>query len=139
VILSHLNAFQIIVVPIVAALFVHSVYSLRRGFRTARVVGAAVWLVALVTLLRPETTMSLAKALGIGRGADLILYIFAVASSATAFYFYNRMVKLESSLTVIVRHLALTDQLATPAAESAIAARESDLSISHPVLEIQAS
>jgi small membrane protein len=135
---THLNIFQIIVVPIVAALLMNSVYSLRRGTRLSRILGAAVWLAALVTVLRPETTMSLAKVLGIGRGADLILYVFVVSSLATAFYFYNRVVKLESALTVIVRHLAIKDPMHSDAVEKhdSAALSKPSLIISESILEL---
>jgi hypothetical protein len=109
----HLNLFQLIVVPVVAALFLRNVYALRNGrHRGMNLVGAMVWLAAGVTVLWPGTTMSTAKALGIGRGADLILYLFVVLVLVVAFYFYNRMMQLDASLTLIVRQLALRDTAA---------------------------
>jgi small membrane protein len=113
--IPHLNIFQLIVVPLAAVLFVRSLILLGRGLhRRASALGALVWLAAGVTILRPNITVTIARAMGIGRGTDLVLYFFLMAFLATAFYFYNRVMQLESAITIIVRHAALRE--ACPAA-----------------------
>jgi len=39
----------------------------------------AVWLTALIAISDPELVTRFANALGIGRGADVVLYLFALA------------------------------------------------------------
>jgi small membrane protein len=108
----HLNIFQLIFVPLITVLFVRSLVMFGRGrHRRAAVLGALVWMAAGLTVLRPEMTIAIAKMLGIGRGADLILYLFVVAFLLAAFYVYNRMAQLESVLTSIVRQMAIRDNL----------------------------
>ena len=106
--LLHLNIFQLVIVPLVALLFIRSIILLgRANRRRAAVIWAILWLAAGITILRPGTTILVARILGIGRGTDLVLYIFVIAFLMAAFYFYNRMLKLEAALTAIVRHLSL--------------------------------
>ena len=113
--LLHLNIFQLVIVPLVALLFVRSIILLRRANRRrAAVIWAILWLAAGITILRPGTTLLVAHLLGIGRGTDLVLYFFVIAFLMAAFYFYNRMLKLEAALTAIVRHTALREPLDPP-------------------------
>jgi hypothetical protein len=51
----------------------------------------------------------LATAIGIGRGADVVLYLFVLAFLATAFYFYSRTVQLQRQVTQLVRHIAIQE------------------------------
>ena len=67
------------------------------------------WAAAIVAVLWPESTTLLANQLGIGRGADLIIYI----SIAVIFYLLFRLhIKIESinrDITKVVRKEALED------------------------------
>lgn len=65
------------------------------------------WIAAAVAIARPELTATVAKALGIGRGADLVLYIAILAMVFGFFAVYVRMRRIESDLTKIVRELAI--------------------------------
>ncbi len=113
-----LNVFQLLVVPLMAALCAASIAKAVTGkHRRVAALAAAVWLAGGVTVLRPETTIRAAKWMGIGRGTDLVLYLFVIAFLLAAFYFYQRTVQLESAVTTLVRHLALRD--AAPAYENA--------------------
>ena len=105
-----LNLFQLLVVPLMAALFAVSVAKAVAGkHRRVAALAAAVWLAGGVTVLRPGTTIQVAKWVGIGRGTDLVLYLFAIAFLMAVFYFYHRLLQLEGALTTLVRHLALRD------------------------------
>lgn len=65
------------------------------------------WIAAAVLIARPELTAVLARALGIGRGTDLVFY-FAILGMVFGFFtIYVRMRRIESDLTKIVRELAL--------------------------------
>jgi small membrane protein len=109
--LHQLNPFQWIVVPFLSLLFLHSLALVARGSHWRREgMRAILWFAAAVAVLRPEMTITIAKAVGIGRGTDLILYLFILGFLGASFYFYGRVVKLEMAITSLVRQAALQDK-----------------------------
>jgi hypothetical protein len=60
-------------------------------------------------VLRPEDVMWVAVKLGVGRGADLVLYLLVVCFIFTTLNFYLRQRQLEQQLTEVTRVLALRD------------------------------
>jgi hypothetical protein len=105
-----MTLFQWIALPCVLLLAGRSALRLARpGQRKAAFWNTLVWGAAFVAILRPNLTTSLAVSLGIGRGADLVLYVFCVAFLLSAFLVYNRFQQMESHLTDIVRQLALRE------------------------------
>ena len=65
------------------------------------------WIAAAVAIARPELTATIANALGIGRGTDLVLY-FAILFMIFGFFaVYVRLRRIESDMTKIVRELAI--------------------------------
>jgi hypothetical protein len=68
-----------------------------------------VWLGAGLLIVFPYITTRIARMVGIGRGADLILYIAILAGLTGAFYFYSRSRRLEVLVTDIIRREALRD------------------------------
>jgi small membrane protein len=109
--LHQLNLFQLIFVPILSLLFFHSLVLMTRGvgWRTSGI-RALLWFAAAMAVLRPQMTITIAQSVGIGRGTDLILYLFILGSLGAAFYFYGRVVKLENAITTLVRQAALRDR-----------------------------
>lgn len=67
-----------------------------------------IWLTACVLILTPDSLTYLANALGINRGADLLLYGLTLAFLFMSFLLYARIVQLRRQVTELVRHLALT-------------------------------
>jgi hypothetical protein len=68
---------------------------------------AVLWIAAAIAIAKPELTATIAKALGIGRGTDLVLY-FAILFMIFGFFaVYVRLRRVESDLTKIVRELAI--------------------------------
>ena len=65
------------------------------------------WIAAAVAIARPELTATIARALGIGRGTDLVLYVAILAMVFGFVAVYVRMRRIESDLTKIVRELAI--------------------------------
>lgn len=65
------------------------------------------WILVAVAVLTPELTQRLARLLGVGRGADAILYLAVVTLSYAFFRLYMRLRDLERQLTILVRALAL--------------------------------
>lgn len=74
------------------------------------------WLLGIVlgaagalAIYDPDLTTRAARAVGIGRGADLLIYLVALAFLGSWFYFYQRLRALSAALTAVVRELALRD------------------------------
>jgi hypothetical protein len=82
------------------------------------------WISAGVAALWPRSTVLVARALGIGRGADLILYCSVFAMLIGFFYIYTRFRRLDRALTLLVRQLAiehaLTPDAPAPRAQPAV-------------------
>jgi hypothetical protein len=73
------------------------------GFR------CVVWLAAALAIARPDLVQAVASAIGIGRGADVVLYVFVLVFPAVSFYLYSRCVRLQRQVTELVRHLAIAE------------------------------
>ena len=68
------------------------------------------WTIASVVVAKPDYTFYFARMVGVGRGADLVVYI----SLATAFFIIFRMMvrqeKLNRDLTKLTRKIALVEK-----------------------------
>jgi hypothetical protein len=109
--LQGLTPFQKLALPALAALLVLEAAGLwrERVGRGVRWLRAAVWLAAAAAIAWPGLTQTLADALGIGRGTDLVFYLFVLAAVGVAFYFYSRLVRLQRQVTQLVRHAAIRE------------------------------
>ena len=104
-----MTSFQWIALTVLGISFVLTVTLMVRR-RIAPRVGLAwglLWIAAAVAIARPELTAIVARALGIGRGTDLVLYVFILATVFGFFAMYVRLRRMESDLTKIVRELAM--------------------------------
>jgi hypothetical protein len=66
-----------------------------------------VWLGTASVIIFPDATSFLAHLLGIGRGADLIIYTSLLISFYLIFRLYLAVVRLEQAITEVVRAVAL--------------------------------
>jgi hypothetical protein len=55
----------------------------------------------------PERTDVIANYVGVGRGVDLITYIFEVAGLFTLVHYYTKFVELQRQLTNLTREMAI--------------------------------
>ena len=110
-----MNLFQIFAVIIVGTLFVLSLVAMSRGWATRResLTWALVWLSAAVAIIWPDVTGKIAKAFGIGRGADLVLYCAVVVMMIGFLMVYTRLRHIRRELTLLVRALAIRDAVVT--------------------------
>lgn len=106
-----MTPFQWILVAAIAALGVVSALAIAKG-RIGRFAGG-VWLVVLLlgllASIDPERVTKVANALGINRGADLILYLLAVAVFWGFLLVYIRLRRVRRELTLVVRRLAVME------------------------------
>jgi hypothetical protein len=59
-------------------------------------------------VLAPERTLDdIANAFGVGRGVDLITYLFEVGVAFVLLHYYTKFVELQRQLTTVTRELAI--------------------------------
>ena len=106
-----MNAFQWIACTGLALVLARDLWRLRgRAVRPLPVlVRGVVLLAALVAIAQPLLVTRLANAIGIGRGADVVLYLFVLAFLGAVFFFYSQQVRLQRDLTAVASHLALRE------------------------------
>lgn len=106
-----MNLFQILALSVVGCLLILTVAAILRGWASRRegVFWTMLWLASAATLLWPDLTRMLARQLGIGRGADLLLYCTVVVGLVGFLMFYVRLRRLRRELTLLVRQLAIKD------------------------------
>lgn len=64
-------------------------------------------LLVILGILFPDATTVIANKMGVGRGADLLLYFTAFGSAFLFILLYLRVQKLERNQTEIVRQIAI--------------------------------
>jgi hypothetical protein len=69
----------------------------------------AFWVIVGVVVIIPQKTDLVAKFLGIGRGADLLVYVSILVLFYLIFQILVRLERLDHDLTEIVRHIALSE------------------------------
>ncbi len=105
------NWFQVLLLAGVGLVFVACVAGMARRWITLREggVGVLVCLAAASATIRPDLTVRMANALGIGRGADLIFYCAVVAMLIGFWMTYIRLRHLRREITLLVRRLAIME------------------------------
>jgi len=102
---------QIILVAIIASIISHSLLRFKKGDLDFKRLSLWVvfWLAAAVAVIWPDLTVLVANYVGIGRGADLVVYVSLVVLFYILFRLLIRIEKLEKNLTKLVRQRALED------------------------------
>ena len=67
------------------------------------------WALVLAASWRPQATDVVARWFGIGRGADLLIFLSVVALFALVSWLLSRVGKIEREITALVREMALRD------------------------------
>lgn len=95
-------------VVLIAALilFVIYIYRLRTDFLD-RLVYLACAGIGMALVIDPQFSTQIANLLGIGRGADLLFYLFIIASLFYAVASRSRMRRMEKQITILVRQNAI--------------------------------
>ena len=115
-----MTAFQAITIPILVALAALNLRAVLRAERPRllRFLRFMVFAAAAVAIWNPELTNRTARALGIGRGADLLIYVVAIAVIVGFFFFYQTTRRLEREITGLVRDIALERAARSPATDA---------------------
>ena len=82
--------------------------------RVALLPWLGVWLLAAGAIAVPDATTRVARLLGIGRGADVVLYFAVLIGLWLAFRLSLAQRRIERQMTQLVREVALRDAQAPP-------------------------
>ena len=106
-----MSVIQIILIVFAVFGFAAAVSRYRRGGLSLRqlVLWGVLWLVIAAVVLRPETASSLAHRLGVGRGADVVVYLAVAAIFYLLFRMFARLEDHERQITRLARELALKE------------------------------
>lgn len=107
-----MNAFQVAGCATILVLFLWTIRGVRSGRlgRGAAAGWCALWLAGFAAIIDPDLTVRMARFLGIGRGTDLVLYVAILGGLAAFLVVHIRMRRLETEITKIVRHIALSQE-----------------------------
>jgi hypothetical protein len=107
-----MTPFQIAGIAVCALFALASLLRLPRARpRWPAALGAFLGALGAVTINDPDMTTRWARAVGITRGADLLLYLLALAFLGSWFYFYQKLRTLTNDITTLVRAQAMRDVL----------------------------
>jgi small membrane protein len=106
-----MNAFQWITISSLTVVLLGDLRALLRaeGHSVLHLARLGLWALAIACVYRPELTSLAARAVGIDRGADLVSYAFHFAFLGTSLFFYSRYLQLRTTLTEVVRHMAIRE------------------------------
>lgn len=82
-------------------------FRLQRSTLGSSIVWFIVWFAILIIFWSPEIASRLALTVGIGRGADLIVYVSIIVLVYIGYRIFARLEKIERELTSVTRELAL--------------------------------
>jgi hypothetical protein len=104
-----MNAFQYVVITLLAFLAIITVRTAISGRARKRVTlfWMLIWLTGAAATIWPNATRDVARALGIGRGTDLVMYCSVLLLVTGLFYVYTRMRAMDRTMTLLVRELAI--------------------------------
>jgi small membrane protein len=108
-----MSVFQYLALTVLLLLSISTLRAGIRGRVRRRIVAfwLLVWITTAVFAAWPQGTMIVARAVGIGRGTDLVLYSFVFVVLIGFFYIYSRFRRVERDLTLLVRELAVRDPI----------------------------
>ena len=106
-----MNVFQILLLIVMGGLLAVSVaaFVCRWVPRAASALWTVFCVVAGLAVIWPDVTTDIAKALGIGRGKDLLLYCAIVIMMIGFLMVYVRLRRIRRDVTLLVRHIAILE------------------------------
>lgn len=111
-----MTVIQLVLIVVAAAGLGAAGLRFRRGglSRLQLALWALLWISVAAVVLRPETASFLARKLGVGRGADVVVYLSIIALFYLQFRLFGRLEDHERQITALTRALALKDLDAPP-------------------------
>jgi small membrane protein len=106
-----MTGIQILIVAFALFAIVKTVWQFKQGALTIAwlLFWMLFWLLAGVVAVLPQTTDVLAQLVGVGRGADLVIYASLIVLFYLVFRMYVKIEDTEREITRLVRKLAIDD------------------------------
>ena len=103
--------FQLFLVSIISGILIVGLRkkSSREASPALRLFWILFWVGSAIIVLRPEITSRIAQLVGVGRGADLVIYSAILFLTAIVFTLLFWVDSIEESVTKIFRHMALKE------------------------------
>lgn len=103
-----MNLIQILLILVAVAFLVVYLGYFRSVLRD-RLIAFGIFASVVFAVLFPDLTTTVANAVGVGRGTDLILYLLVVGSVFAVVMLATRLISIENTLTELVRQLAISN------------------------------
>ena len=102
-------AIQVVIVALAAAALLGAIRRFtRREISLRRLVAWIIlWVAAAVVVVVPQTSERVAAVLGVGRGADVVIYLSIALLFYLQFRIFTRLDRIDRDMTKIVREQAL--------------------------------
>jgi hypothetical protein len=102
-----MSVFQWFLLPVLVVVAMVELAKFARDRRRLRLLRTAVWIVAAVLIADPNSATSLARLVGIGRGTDLVFYVFMLVTPAVLFHLYSQQFCMRQDIFLLARREAL--------------------------------
>lgn len=104
---------------LLAAIVAAFVFTVRRGrqhalSRVGTFMWGALWVGAAIVVLMPSVASFIAGLLGVGRGADAVIYVSIIALFTLVFRIFLRLDKIDRDVTLLVRKVSLAGRDGVP-------------------------
>ena len=106
-----MSIIQIVIIVFAFFAITRTVFQFKRGALTIAwlLFWICFWVLAGVVAALPQTADTVARLVGVGRGADVVIYFSLVALFYLIFRVYVKIEKVETEITRLVRKLSLDD------------------------------
>ena len=105
-----MNIFQLVACGALAAFIIRDFLQRRPTLSWKfRITRSLVWLAAIVAVENPAQVTRFANLLGIGRGADIVLYVVTLAFLSVSFFFYAQQLRLRRDLSKLAGYIAIQE------------------------------
>ncbi len=103
---------QYLIIILILLIIYRVILKRRQGLLEARdfIFWLIFWIVVGFIVVLPEITSFLAQLVGVGRGADLVIYLSIVLIFYIIFQMMIRIEKIERNVTKIVREMAMKEE-----------------------------
>lgn len=104
-----MTTFQLITVPLLVVFFLLTAAGAarRRLAPRAAIAWMTLWGAAAIAIANPELLVVVARFVGIGRGADLVLYLSIIFVFVAVFLIYLRFKRVDEQITQLTRRIAI--------------------------------
>lgn len=100
-----INIKVILLIPLIGLIILFLPKLRNRTFYRLSLIGISI--VGILFVLFPGLTDKLAHFVGVGRGADLVMYLFVVFFFVAGIILYSKIRKLEAEQTELVRKISI--------------------------------